>query len=57
MGSLKRKMQRQSQRHNGTLLHKKVIAKKLGCSLSELEERLARREENLKEMEGVENGK
>lgn len=57
MSSLKRKMQRQLQKNNGTLTHKKVIAKKLGCSLSELDERLARREKNLKEMGEKEDGK
>lgn len=55
MGSLKKKLQRQMQKRNGTLVHKKVIAKKLGCSLSELDERMAKREENLKEMEGKNN--
>ena len=50
-------MQRQIQKNNGTLTHKKVLAKKLGCSLSELDERLARRERNLKEMGEKENGK
>lgn len=50
-------MQRQLQKNNGTLTHKKVIAKKLGCSLSELDERLARREKNLKEMGEKEDGK
>ena len=57
MGSLKKKLQRQIQKRNGTLVHKKVIAKKLGCSLSELDERMAKREENLKEMEGKNNEK
>ena len=52
MGGLKRKMQRQIQKNNGTLTHKKVIAKKLGCSLSEFDKRMAKREQNLKEMEG-----
>jgi hypothetical protein len=50
-------MQRQLQKNNGTLTHKKVIAKKLGCSLSELDERLARREKNLKEMGEKKDGK
>ena len=49
---MSRKLKRQIQKSNGDLAHKKVIAKKLGCSLEELEERLARREKNLKEMEG-----
>ena len=50
MSSFLRQLKRQAQKSNGTLTHKKVIAKKLGCSLSELDERLARRERNLKEM-------
>lgn len=55
MSSLKRKMQRQIQKSNGTLTHKKVLAKKLGCSLAELDERLAKREQNLKEITGGNN--
>lgn len=51
MSSL-RKVKRQAQKSNGELLHKKALAKKLGCSLAELDKRLARREKNLKEMEG-----
>nr|WP_314462738.1 hypothetical protein [uncultured Clostridium sp.] len=54
--SLKRKMQRQIQKNNGTLTHKKVIAKKLGCSLAECNRRLERREKNLRKLEGKENG-
>ena len=45
------------QKNNGTLTHKKVVAKKLGCSLAELDKRLARREKNLQEMEDNSNGK
>ena len=56
MSSLNRKMKRQIQKNNGTLTHKKVVAKKLGCSLSELDKRIARREKNLKEMEDNNNG-
>lgn len=54
--SLKRKMQRQIQKNNGTLTHKKVIAKKMGCSLAECNRRLERREKNLRKLEGKENG-
>ena len=54
---MSRKLKRKMQKNEGTLTHKKVLAKKLGCSVAELDERLARREKNLKEMEGVENGK
>lgn len=49
MSSLKRKMQRQIQRNNGTLEHKKVIARKLGITTKELAKRMERREKNLKE--------
>lgn len=52
---IKRKMQRQSQKNKGTLTHKKVIAKKLGCSVAELDERLAKREKNLREIGEIEN--
>lgn len=52
MSSLQRAMKRQIQKNSGTLLHKKVLAKKLGCSVEELERRMAKREENLREMEG-----
>ena len=55
MSSLERKLRRQAQRNNGTLTHKKVLAKKMGCSLAELDERLARREKNLKELTGGDN--
>lgn len=54
MSSL-RKMQRQIQKSKGTLTHKKVIAKKLGCSLAEYDKRMAKREENLKKMEDNNN--
>ena len=51
MRSLKRKIQK----NNGDLDHKKVIARKLGCSLAELDKRMERREKNLKEMEDYKN--
>ena len=52
MSSFKRQMQRQIQKNNGTLLHKKVVARKMGCkSVEEYNRRMARREKNLKEME------
>ena len=57
MSGLKRKMQRQIQRNNGELTHKKVIARKMGCSVPELNKRLKRREKNLREMEGKDDGK
>ena len=50
-------MQRQIQKNNGELTYKKVIARKMGCSVSELNKRLKRREKNLREMEDNQNGK
>ena len=52
MSSLKRKMQRKIQKNNGELTYKKVIARKLGCSVKELNKRLDRREKKLKEITG-----
>ena len=50
--------QRQIQKNNGTLLHKKVVARKMGCkSVEEYNRRMARREKNLKEMEDNKDGK
>ena len=58
VSSFKRKMQRQIQKNNGTLLHKKVVARKMGCkSVEEYNRRMARREKNLKEMEDNKDGK
>ena len=56
MSSTRRKLARQKAKNEGTLLHKKVIAKKLGCSVPELNERLKRRENNLKKLEEINNG-
>ena len=56
MSSMKRKLARQRAKNEGTLLHKKVLAKKLGCSVPELNERLKRRENNLKKLEDTNNG-
>ena len=55
MSSLKRKMKRQIQKNNGTLTHKKAIARKMGISVSEYDRRMERRERNLKEMEDNNN--
>ena len=55
MSSLKRTMQRQLQKNNGTLTHKKAIAKKMGISVSEYDRRMERREKNLREMEDNNN--
>ena len=58
MGSLARKLQRQKARAEGNLVHKKVIAKKLGISVAEYNRRMERREKNLNEFDGGnENGK
>ena len=43
-------MKRKIQKNNGELNYKKVLAKKLGCSLSELDARMERREKNLREI-------
>ncbi len=56
MSSITRKMKRQKMKNEGTLTHKKVIAKKMGCSLAECNRRLERREKNLRKLEGKENG-
>ena len=57
MSSLQRKLQRQKAKQEGTLTHKKVIARKMGCSVPELNKRLKRREKNLRELEDNNNGK
>ena len=56
MSSLKRKIQRQIQNNNGTLTHKKAVARKMGISLGEYNRRMEKREKNLKEMEESTNG-
>lgn len=56
--STTRKLQRQIQRNNGTLEHKKVIARRLGCTTKDLKNRMERRERNLEELkEDPKNGK
>lgn len=58
MSGLNRKLQRQKAKADGTLVYKKKIAKKLGISVDELNNRLKRREKNLAELNGgTENGK
>ncbi len=57
MSSIGRKLKRQKQKNEGTLIHKKVIARKFGCSVPDLNKRLARREKNLKELEDTDHGK
>ena len=53
MSSLRRKQQRQKAKQDGSFIYKKALAKKLGCSVTELNERLKRREENLKKLEEI----
>lgn len=55
MSSWKRKTQRQQQKNNGTFIYKKSVAKKLGCSVAELNQRLSDREKKLKAMEAGNN--
>ncbi len=57
MSSIKRKMERAKAKQDGTLLYKKVLARKFGCSVPELNKRLKRRENNLKKLEGKQDGK
>lgn len=57
MGSIERKLKREKAKQNGTFLYKKVLAKKFGCSVSELNKRLERREINLKKLEDKKDGK
>lgn len=57
MGSIKRKLERQKAKQDGTLLYKKVLARKFGCSVPELNKRLKRRENNLKKLEDNGYGK
>ena len=55
MSSLKRKLKRQIQKNNGTLTHKKVVARKMGISVAEYNQRMDRKEKNLREMEDNNN--
>lgn len=55
MGNFTRKMERNKAKSEGTLIHKKALAKKFGCSVNELNKRLKRREKNLKEIGEVKN--
>ena len=41
-----RKMKRQIQKNNGSLTYKKVIAKKLGCSVKQVNKKLKNKEDN-----------
>lgn len=57
MSSITRKMKRQIQKNRGELECKKVLARKLGVSVSEYNARMKQREKNLREMEEKYNGK
>lgn len=57
MSSLSRKLSRQKAKQDGTFLYKKVLARKFGCSVPELNKRLERRENNLKNLEDKNDGK
>jgi hypothetical protein len=50
-------MERAKAKQDGTLLYKKVLARKFGCSVPELNKRLKRRENNLKKLEEKQDGK
>ena len=56
MSSITRKSKRNKAKQEGELLYKKVLAKKFGCSVKELNKRLERRERNLKKLEDINNG-
>ena len=56
MSSLTRKTKRQIQKNKGTFIYKKSVAKKLGCTILELNKRIADRERKLKAMEENDNG-
>lgn len=51
MSSTLRTIKRQQQKNKGTLIYKKAVAKKLGITKKELDERIALREKKLKAME------
>lgn len=51
MSSLSRKLKRVTQKNKGELLHKKAVARKLGCTVKELNERMRLKEQKLKAME------
>lgn len=56
MGSFSRKADRNKAKQEGTFVYKKVLARKLGCTVNELNQRLKQREKNLKKLEEIENG-
>ncbi len=56
MSSLSRSVKRQIQKNKGNFIYKKSVAKKLGCTVRELNWRLADREKKLKAMEDNNNG-
>ena len=56
MSSLRRKLQRQQQKNDGTFIYKKSVARKMGCSVAELNERIAIRKQKLKALEANTDG-
>ena len=50
-------MERAKAKQDGNLQYKKVLARKFGCSVPELNKRLKRRENNLKKLEDKNDGK
>lgn len=48
--STMRSLKRQIQKSNGKLTHKKVLARKFGCTLKEVNAKLENRKRNLKEL-------
>jgi hypothetical protein len=56
LSSLTRKAKRPIQKNQGNFIYKKSVTKKLGCSVSELNKRLADRKRKLKAMEENDNG-
>lgn len=56
MSSITRQLKRQKAKQDGTFIYKKALARKFGCSVPELNKRLKRRENNLKNLEDKNDG-
>lgn len=54
MSSLTRKIRRQKAKTKGDFIYKKKLAKKMGVSLNELNNRLMQRKKNLEKINGGE---
>ena len=52
MGNIARKLQRAKAKADGTLVQKKVAARKMGISVAEFNRRMERKEKNLREING-----